>query len=488
MGIRNHQTTLQRIWFWMLGGLFAFIITLLLVSNAGILAGLVFITIPFVILFTISTYNNPVVGLYLLFIFTFSFFAISRYIIKDAFPLGVLFDVIIIYIYIIVFFKSFSGDIVWKKAADAPIIIFIVWVMYLISTMFNPESPGFNSWLIGVRPLIYMVFMIPLFCLLIDAKHINKFIICWGVLSVILTVKGFVQLNIGLDSIERALIAGPMRKTHLLFGQLRVFSFLSDAGQFGAIQACAGLCGGILFLGEKKIKKRLFYMVMCLTGIYGMFISGTRGAMFVLLAGGIIYLFLIKNIKLLLVGLLCGGVFIYLMMFTYIGHDNYNIRRMRTSFRPEKDASYMVRKSNQQLLKTYLADRPFGGGIGSMNPGKRGTVLGDTPPDSGFVLVWGEQGVIGLCLFIAILLFIMIKGAYLVWFKIKNEWLRIILIAMISGIGGMSVAHYGNPVLFQHPSTMVFYFSAAVIFSASRIDKELMPSNESSTINIPDNR
>ena len=60
-----------------------------------------------------------------------------------------------------------------------------------------------------------------------------------------------------------------------------------------------------------------------------------------------------------------GGICIYVFFaFTYVGESNYMIRRMRTAFRPNKDASYLVRKQNQKKLAEYLRNRPFGEGLG----------------------------------------------------------------------------------------------------------------------------
>jgi hypothetical protein len=76
-------------------------------------------------------------------------------------------------------------------------------------------------------------------------------------------------------------------------------------------------------------------------------------------------------------------------------------------------------------------------------------------------------------MYIAMFLFFLIKGSLTVWFKIKNEWLRGVLIALIAGISGDAIAHYGNPVMFQHPTCATVFFSIAVIFMAQRLDKEL---------------
>ena len=64
------------------------------------------------------------------------------------------------------------------------------------------------------------------------------------------------------------------------------------------------------------------------------------------------------------------------------------IRRMRTAFRPNKDASYLVRKQNQKKLAEYLRNRPFGeglglGGVEARRFGSRlTTTIPTTPPTS----------------------------------------------------------------------------------------------------------
>ncbi|MDR2040188.1 MAG: hypothetical protein LBQ60_19885 [Bacteroidales bacterium] len=444
-----------------------------LIHLYGMVSGLVILMLPVAIVFVIATYQRPIVGLYALFFLSFFLNIISRYFVKDLFPTGILVDALIAYIYVILLFKSLSEKIEWKKAGDAPVFVFFIWLLYCFTSLFNPECPGFSSFLIGVRPFLYMVLTVPLFCMLLNAKSLKIFVICWGIFSILLTIKGFIQLNIGLDTVEQSLIAGRLKNTHLLWGKLRVFSFLSDAGQFGASQAHAGLVGAILFLGAKSLKERLFYLIVCIAGIYGMFISGTRTAMFVLLGGGLTYLLLVRNAKLWLLVLLCGGTFFYAMKFTYVGHSNYEIRRMRSAFNPDKDASYQVRKANQARFRDYLSSRPFGGGIGSIAAGTPGTFLGETPPDSGYVTIWGQQGIVGLVMFLAMIVYFLTKGAWQVWFNIKNDWLRTVLIALIAGIGGMAVANYGNPVMLQHPTSLVMFLSIALIFCASRIDGEM---------------
>ena len=460
-------------WLWGIGLLLAYTLIAFIVGFFGLYAGVLILLFPFIIIYTITIFNKPIVGVYVSFFYCFFLYALGRYVIKDALPPGVLYDGLIAYSYAILLFKGLSGKVEWARLKDAPILVLIVWLVYCMLSLVNPESPGFNAWMIAFRPHMYMILGIPLFCLLIDVKSLKTMLILWGVFSMILTVKGITQQLGYLDNADN-LFLSVNYTTHLIWGKLRVFSYCSDAGQFGAQQAQAGVVGAVLFLSEKSKLKRFFFLLMALTGILGMFISGTRGAMFVLVGGALAYCFIIRKIKLLLLSLILMGGFYCVMRYTYIGSGIYAIHRMRSAFVPSADPSYLVRKNNQKILREYLSTRPMGGGLGSMEHGVKGSVLYEIPHDSGYVLTWGDQGIIGVSMYILMFLYFLIKGTWNVWFRIKNEWLRGVLIALIAGISGDAVAHYGNPIMLQFPTCIVVFFNIAVLFIAPRLDKELM--------------
>lgn len=100
-----------------------------------------------------------------------------------------------------------------------------------------------------------------------------------------------------------------------------------------------------IFIKERSI--RIYYAIIAVCSIYALFISGTRGALFVPIGGIILLTFLSKNIK-LMGATVFFGLFLCLFAHTYIGESNTSIRRMRTAFRPTEDASYIVRKENQK--------------------------------------------------------------------------------------------------------------------------------------------
>ena len=465
-GSYSSQTTRRNMW--VLFGAAMMLLSAVAIFYLEIVGFAAFLALIAAPIYLVITYRVPALNIYFLLFYSFFLFAFSRYVLRGLFPAGVFFDGMIVLGYLTVWAaKKFE----WKKFLEAPVFILGIWLIYCVFSITLPDAPGMNSWLIAVRVHLYMVFTIPLLCLMLDVKMLKTLIVMWGVFSLIFTVKGFTQLHIFLDFADRAFLDG--NHLHMLWGNLRVFSFCSDAGQFGVQQAHAAATGVILSLNAKNGKQRLFFLLIAVTGIYGMFVSGTRGAMFVLFGAAFAYCGLVKKTKLLILAAIFGGGFYFFMSHTYIGNNVYAIHRMRTALNPEQDASFLVRKMNQEKLKLYLANRPFGGGLGSMQHGVEGTVLADTPHDSGYVLVWGDQGIVGLCLYIGMFLLFMLKGTITVWFKIKNEWLRGVLIAMISSISGVAVANYGNEVMMQHPTSLMYFLTIALIYAAPRIDKSL---------------
>src|SRR5690606_2303037 len=130
-------------------------------------------------------------------------------------------------------------------------------------------------------------------------KHLNAFLIVIISCSFLATINGVKQLHIGLFPGENAFLqANP---THMIWGQLRVFSFFGDAGQFGASQAHLSLICGVLAFSPISYFKRAFFLSLALFFFYGMLISGTRGAFFVLVPGAFMALFLFKKLKVILI-------------------------------------------------------------------------------------------------------------------------------------------------------------------------------------------
>ena len=423
-----------------------------------------------------SIFQTPKNGIYLLIVMGFFVTGASRYVMA---PWGLIIDGLLVLIYIALFFKGFAKRIEWKKAKSSLTILAAIWMGYVFLQLGNPEVISREAWFYAMRGVgLYQILAIPLLFLLFNKqKDLNTFFILWGLLSLLGTLKGIMQWKFGVDPFEQRWLDAGGAETHVLFGKLRVFSFYSDAGQFGASQAHAGVVFGILALFKKAPGKlKAFFWIVALAGFFGMIISGTRGAIAVPALGGIMFLIVKKNIKVLVLG---GFFLIAVYIFfahTTIGQGNAEIRRMRTAFDPN-EASLQVRLDNQKKLKSYLASRPFGGGVGATgNWGQRFTphsFLANTATDSWYVMIWADTGVVGLVYYLFMIFFVLITGAYNVMYKLKNQELKVQITALTCGMAGIMMASYGNGVFGQMPTGILMYGTMVFMFLSPKIENAL---------------
>ena len=446
------------------------------IAKGGLTVASALMVLPFLIYALNRLIAKPEIGLTFAFIINFILLGLTRYI---PVKLGYVMDITLIVIYIAIFFHYFDKKLPFGSVKLDLVILSVIWFAYICMELLNPEAISKAAWFSGFRGIaLYMLLTIPLVFMLYNSpRHLDKFLFIWGVFSILASIKAWMQLNIGPDQWEQRWLDEGGAVTHILLGNLRAFSFYSDAGQFGAAQAQIGLIASILMLNEKNTRKRLFWIAVMAAGYYGMSSSGTRGAIFVPLGGLFLYMILRKNVRVIVIGSILFLMIYSFFRFTYIGNSNYQVYRMRTAFVPEEDASYMVRLANQRLFEQYLKTRPFGGGVGHAgNKAQQFTpdaFLANVATDSWFVLIWAENGIIGLYLHLFILGFIVGKGTFICMFQIKNQELFVKIGALLAGIFGIIVASYGNAVLGQFPTGLLIYASMAYVFMGPDLDKQM---------------
>jgi hypothetical protein len=443
----------------------------------GFTIGIAMTIMPFALAFVYFSFMNERVAIIALFIINYFLLGIGRYI--QGIPIGLVMDFLLILILASLFFKSFFKEVPWENAWNELFILAVIWYAYIIFQLVNPTAETRVTWFSAMRGLgLYMLLSVPIIYVAYNKnKDLKTFIHIWAVVSILASLKGIIQKHVGLDPWEDAWLDGPQAATHILFGKLRVFSFMSDAGQFGAAQGHSAVVFLILAASQKSTRLRLFYAITGLLAVYGLMISGTRGAMAVPIMGLAIYTVLNGNIKVLVAGAVLGIMVIGFFKYTTIGNGVYAINRMRTAFNPE-DASLQVRLENQRKLKAYMASRPFGAGLGSTSeeakllaPHSMAAII---PTDSWYVRIWVEMGVVGLTLHLFILFYVVFKGGYIIAFKLKDPWLKTQMLALISGMFGIIVASYGNEILAQMPTGLIMYSSMAYLLSADKLDKEIL--------------
>jgi hypothetical protein len=459
------------------------IFTALITSKLGLIAGSGLVLLPFIFGYLYLLFKYPIIGLYTAIVFGFTILGLSRYV---DFQVGLLLDAILFITFIALIFNKFYTKIDWSPAKKDITFLAIIWFGYSLLEVFNPESRSVAAWLNGTRGIsMYMLLIVVLTLLFIGTnRKLNYFFYIWGTMSLLVSLKGIMQHIWGVDSFEQAWLDSGAATTHVLFGKLRIFSFLSDAGQFGANQAYSAVVATIIAMLEKDWRKKIFFVLVALLGIYGMLLSGTRGAISIPLVGYATYFILKKNKLVMFSGFVLLVLVFAFFKFTYIGQGNQQIRRMRSAFNPN-DASFQVRLENQRTLSVYLASRPFGGGIGQAGVKAKkylpNAYLSQIATDSWYVMIWAEQGIVGLMLHLFILFYIVIKSANNIMNKIRDPILKMKMAALASGMVGVMVASYGNAVLGTLPTGITIYMSMALMLNTEVFDTPLIKSEEKHT-------
>ncbi|WP_146153675.1 O-antigen ligase family protein [Adhaeribacter arboris] len=450
------------------------IITGWLTVKVGLALPLVLVGLVVAIAFATTVFVRPKIGFMAYIVYCFIITVILRNATSPP-PIGPLMDGLLLLSCVAVAFNRYKYQ--WSNLRNDHFLLAFVWFLINLIEVVNPAGASIIGWLQEMRftSLNWLLIALLSSVLFTQKKDLDLFLKIVLGLSIIATFYGMKQLYIGLTTGEQRWLDAGADLTHIVFGKLRVFSMFTDAGQFGASQAHLGLVALILALGPFKWWKKVILGLVAGILLYGMLISGTRGALFALVVGVFVALFLSKQTKTLIVGCVLALSALYVLKYTTIGNSySYHIVRLRTALDPE-DISLNVRFNNQQKLKKYLADLPFGGGVGVS--GMNGNLynadkfLSKIPPDSYWVKVWVMYGVVGLVIWFGIIMYILGKCSGIVW-NIKDPKLRVKLIALTAGTAGVFVCSYGNEVINGIPTAMIVYISWAFVFLGPKLDSE----------------
>lgn len=443
-----------------------------LIGTWGMMGALLAVGVPVALMCLVGVLLEPKIGLLLYVNLSFAL-GFTRFIVTEA-PLGLLMDGVIMLTLLSVFLNGKRMN--WQRLRHPVFYMLTVWLCYTLLEYFNPEAPYKPAWFYHARSFSLNWFYVTIIVLVapITKADIRLLVKLWLGWSFLAALWAFKQQYLGLEEAEvRWLYEGGNQKTHVLWGQLRSFSFYSDASQFGAEMAGVTLICLIRFFEDKKWVVRLGFVALALVFFWGYAVSGTRSALFVLLAGYPAYLLLTRNVGRILMGGAVAAPLLAILMFTHLGDSVYQIYRIRTALHPTEDASFMLRLENQQKLRGYLKNLPFGAGIGtSADTGARFSpnhFAAQVPPDSWYVEIWIETGIVGLTLYLLMIVGIIGFGVYKVW-QIKDPWLSKLMIAFLAEFIGIALMCYSNPTLSQFPTSTILYITCILFTTCERWD------------------
>ena len=370
----------------------------------------------------------------------------------------------------------------FDRTLNLMLLSVLCWCAFCTLEVLNDTCDlGINvgNWYTGARMMAFqLLYAVIVYSLYINnAERLNKYIMIWAILSLFSVFWTWKQINIGMTHMENAWMQNVGRTTHILNGGtlIRYFSTHNDAANYGVNAAATAVFFIVVGITASLKRYRIFYLVSAVLIVWGMFQSGTRTAIFCMAAGFMVFLVLSKSVKIMVPSAILGGLFFAMLIFTDIGNGNQQIRRMRSAF-DKKDASSNVRTINQEAIRKYIKDAPWGIGLAAnyqnVPANNKYKKLSTIPPDSEYVYIWVHTGPIGITFFLITTAVMFLGACSVVFFRIKNRSLMGVGAGFCGAFAAVQLGGYGNQVLMQFPNCLLFYGGLAIVYVLPYIEPE----------------
>lgn len=459
-----------------------FLLFLLAIYNlaiSGFTSFAIVCVLPLIVLFVYVAFNWPYFVFWSLIIVNYilQFFNFNEWL-PSGIPLSLyneLFEITLIGIALIDIRKDYH----WKRSVNLMSFAILLWFLLCALEVFNDTCDlGINvgAWFTGFRLMAFqLVYFLLIFSIYINSPEIlTRYLKVWACLALFSVYWTFKQKYIGLNPFENARIQA-YGSTHYVNGIIRYWSTFSDAANYGCNSAATSVAFLLIGLTSKFTKERIFYIIVGLLVLWGMFQSGTRTAIGCFFGGLIVYVFLSKSLKMAIPIILFGVISFCLLVFTNIGQGNDQIRRMRSAFN-SSDASANVRDKNKETMAKYLKDAPWGIGIairsGDVPARNKYVILSNIAPDSEYVYMWIHTGAIGVSVFAISMFLMFVGGCCIVLFRLKNKTLIGIGAGLCCAFAAIQLGGYLNQVIYQYPNGLLFFGGLAIVYVLPYLEKD----------------
>lgn len=406
-------------------------------------------------------------GIYFMFILSV-FMSFANRMFDSQFQFGVVLDAIAGLTFVLMLITD-STRKDWSHLKNPITYFYIFIVVYQLLQVFNPNAISFLGWLVAFRGNTSFLLFFAFYALFLSFDEVRKFTILWLLLAAIVAVYGIWQEVVGLNTQELRWVYSNPGRTDLLviWGHLRKFSFLSDPSIFGLFMAFSALASLILALGPYRGTIRLLLLVAGGMMLVSMSFSGTRTAFAMVAVGVVFYIILtLRSRRTFLVMLFVGAGAAAILFGPFYGGT---IKRIRSTFALEKDASMNVRDKKRIRLQEYVRSHPIGGGLNTTGINglkySQGHELAEGwDPDSGYLLTALELGWIGLVLGMVFFFAVVMQGINN-YFSINDPLLQNFTLAYLVPFFALSVAHFTQDAMFQKPVYLVIIATYALMLT-----------------------
>ena len=148
---------------------------------------------------------------------------------------------------------------------------------------------------------------------------------------------------------------------------------------------------------------------------------------------------------------------------------------MRSAF-DKSDASANQRTINQETMRKYMKEAPWGIGLGmygeQVPANNKYRLMSTIAADSEYVFIWLRTGIIGITVFLISNALTLLGGCWIVFFTLKNSTLRGIGAGLCCAFVSQQLGGYGNQVLMQFPNCITFYGGLSIVYILPIIEQE----------------
>ncbi|HEU5146801.1 MAG TPA: O-antigen ligase family protein [Chryseosolibacter sp.] len=445
-----------------------------LIATQGVLTGVIVLLVSVGVVLLAAILKDYRIGFYFIFLMGVFMFYIDR-LVYVPFPMGTLYDALIglVFFSLIVDRKELN----WTGFKNPITIIFVIVIVYQMLQFFNPSATSPVAWVVSLRNNISFLVYVICFHMFSSLKEVKRFTWVWLGIAMLTGLYGIYQKMFGLTSFESAwLNASPdVAKLYVLFGQLRVFSFLSDPSIYGLYTGAAALSTMVLAMGPFKLGYRILFGVATIILLVAMSYSGTRTAIALVAVGIAFYVtIMLHNRRTFIAGM--GVVFLGLILLFGPFYGG-TMSRLRSTFKASDDPSMAVRDYKRLMFQDYIQTHPIGGGLYTVgHNGERYSpghpLAGKWDTDSGYLLTALETGWIGLLIFLGLFFAVMLKGINN-FFSMNDPVLRTYMLVYIVPFLALSVAHFTQDAMFSKPTNVVIYATYALVIKIATLEKKL---------------
>jgi putative inorganic carbon (HCO3(-)) transporter len=447
--------------------LLAGIVFSLLIAKTGLLAGVIILILIVGLPLVYAVVVCPKAGILVLLIAAYLVMWVIR--MGVDFPLGTVMDALQMLLLLGFFIKQKTNPD-WSFAKTPISKIILIWIFYNLLEVIdsNPFAWLYTIRSVAVVMLLYFVFVYQIR----SVRFIRTILKTWIALSLFAAVYGFKQEHFGFFDFEKAQLSDPLMISLLYINEAwRKFSIFSDPVSFSYNMVISSLLCICLLTGTIKKWKKTILLLLALFFLLNMLYSGTRSA-YVLVPAALVLIAVLNYSRKVLMMSIIAGVCIGILIVAPTADPT--IYRFQSAFKPARDASYQVRKNNQERIQPFIWSHPFGGGLGATGVwGKRfapNSYLAHFPPDSGYVRVAVELGWVGLFL-ICTLMFVILKTGIKNYFLIQNPELKSYCLAATVIVFALNIGNFPQEAIVQFPTNILFVLVAALIPITLKLDQ-----------------